>query len=408
MTSDGTKLFGKEKWDTIESMYVSAAQKVQDQIDAIVKSGVKGNEDLLEELGETLDDYGDKIAELPKSAAKEEQEYLKNQKEKASKQIDEEINAVQKKIDALKKVNEKEQEALEIEKARQELEKASQSTRQVYGADGSISFKVDDEKVKEAQENLDKILLEQQTSILEEQKDLLETEKDNSEKRFDILLDVLDKYLNPDQGESNSDVWKELAHTEGATYKNGVWTDKDGKAINIDELINTVETAKKEDKQTDTTTNINTDNKQSKTDSKSGKDEVVISGNLERVDIGGDESEVKGKKSEEKAGSVIEAFFSSLEKSLGLKSGSLSLDKVSDVLSSSSTMKFDPYESMKQRSGVGADREHMSNVNNNNAANITIGDIVINNPVGSSDDLAKELRANLHNAADKIIYSNLR
>ena len=74
MTSDGTKLFGKEKWDTIESMYVSAAQKVQDQIDAIVKSGVKGNEDLLEELGETLDNYGDKIAELPKSAAKEEQE----------------------------------------------------------------------------------------------------------------------------------------------------------------------------------------------------------------------------------------------------------------------------------------------------------------------------------------------
>lgn len=407
ITSDGTKLFGKEKWDTIESMYVSAAQKVQDQIDAIVKSGVKGNEDLLEELGETLDDYGDKIAELPKSAAKEEQEYLKNQKEKASKQIDEEINAVQKKIDALKKVNEKEQEALEIEKARQELEKASQSTRQVYGADGSISFKVDNEKVKEAQENLDKLMQEKQTSILEDQKDLLETEKDNSEKRFDILLDVLDKYLNPDQGESNSDVWKELAHTEGATYKNGVWTDKDGNVIDIDELVNTVETAKKDDKQTDTTTNINTDNKQSKTDSKSGKDEVVISGNLERVDIGGDESEVKGKKSEEKAGSVIEAFFSNLEKSLGLKSGSLSLDKVSDVLSSSSTMKFDPYESMKQRSGVGSDREYMSNVNNNNAANITIGDIVINNPVGNSNDLAKELMLNIPIAFQKRMYSNL-
>lgn len=425
MTSDGTKLFGKEKWDTIESMYVSAAQKVQDQIDAIVKSGVKGNEDLLEELGETLDDYGDKIAELPKSAAKEEQEYLKNQKEKASKQIDEEINAVQKKIDALKKVNEKEQEALDIEKARKELEKASQSTRQVYGADGSISFKADDEKIKEAQENLDKLILEQQINILEEQKDLLEqaknkeseaydsiidnleTEKDNSEKRFDILLDVLDKYLNPDQGESNSDVWKELAHTEGATYKNGVWTDKDGKAINIDELINTVETAKKEDKQTNTATNTNTDNKQSKTDSKSGKDEVIISGNLERVDIGGDESEIKGKKSEEKAGSVIEAFFSNLEKNFNIPSGTLNLENAMQMFNNSPVNKFDPYESMKQRSGVGADREYMSNVNNNNAANITIGDIVINNPVGNSDDLAKELMADLPNAFQKQMYSNL-
>ena len=401
ITSDGTKLFGKEKWDTIESMYVSAAQKVQDQIDAIVKSGVKGNEDLLEELGETLDDYGDKIAELPKSAAKEEQEYLKNQKEKASKQIDEEINAVQKKIDALKKVNEKEQEALDIEKARQELEKASQSTRQVYGSDGSISFKVDDEKVKEAQENLDKILLEQQTSILEEQKDLLETEKDNSEKRFDILLDALDKYLNPDQGESNSDVWKMLAHLEGATYKNGVWTDKDGKAIDIDKLVNTVETAKKDDKQTD--------NNQSKTDSKNGKDEVVISGNLQKLNIGGEVSEAKGKKPEETTNSAIDLFFSNLEKKAGLASGTLTADKVSNVLNGSGKMKYDSYAAMTERFGtVGSEYANANNVNNNNAANITIGDIVINNPVGNSDDLAKELRANLHNAADKIIYSNLR
>lgn len=406
ITSDGTKLFGKEKWDTIESMYVSAAQKVQDQIDAIVKSGVKGNEDLLEELGETLDNYGDKIAELPKSAVKEEQEYLKNQKEKASKQIDEEINAVQKKIDALKKVNEKEQEALEIEKARQELEKASQSTRQVYGADGSISFKVDDEKVKEAQENLDKILLEQQTSILEEQKDLLETEKDNSEKRFDILLDVLDEYLNPDQGESNSDVWKELAHTEGATYKNGVWTDKDGKAIDINKLLETSETAKKED-------NLGVGKKPDDTRDalkgslrKDNNKDDVIRGHLTRQNIGNETSDVKDVA--DTTGSVVESFFSNLEKKLGLKDGSLSLDKVSSVLNGSNKMGYNPYAAMTERVGtVGSEYANANNVNNN-VTNITIGDIVINNPVGNSDDLAKELRANLHNAADKIIYSNLR
>lgn len=407
ITSDGTKLFGKEKWDTIESMYVSAAQKVQDQIDAIVKSGVKGNEDLLEELGETLDDYGDKIAELPKSAAKEEQEYLKNQKEKASKQIDEEINAVQKKIDALKKVNEKEQEALDIEKARQELEKASQSTRQVYGADGSISFKADDEKVKEAQENLDKILLEQQTSILEEQKDLLETKKDNSEKRFDILLDVLDKYLNPDQGESNSDVWKELAHTEGATYKNGVWTDKDGKAIDINKLLETSETAKKEDKLGVGKKPDDTRDALKGSLRKDNNKDDVIRGHLTRQNIGNETSDVKDVA--DTTGSVVESFFSNLEKKFGLKDGTLTTDKVSSVLNGSNKMGYNPYAAMTERVGtVGSEYANANNVNNNNVTNITIGDIVINNPVGNSDDLAKELRANLHNAADKIIYSNLR
>lgn len=221
------------------------------------------------------------------------------------------------------------------------------------------------------------------------------------------MLDVLDKYLNPDQGESNSDVWKELAHTEGATYKNGVWTDKDGKAINIDELVNTVETAKKDDKQTNTATNTNTDNKQSKTNGKSGKDEVVISGNLERVDIGGDESEVKGKKSEEKAGSVIEAFFSNLEKKLGLKDGSLNLENAMQMFNNSPVNKFDPYESMKQRSGVGADRAYTSNVNKNNNSVSFNGDIVVNNPVGNSDDLAKELMLNIPIAFQKQMYSNL-
>lgn len=441
--NNASEMHIEDKFEYIRSAYQEIINEIDGRINEIVQGGVEGHEDDLKKLEEQRVEYSDKLAELPKTAAEEEQTYIKKLKDDYSDLYDErikkikeqqdaaekaaqaEIDAVQEKIDALKDANNKEQEALDIEKARKELEKASQSTRQVYGSDGSISFKVDDEKVKEAQENLDKLIQERQINILEEQKDLLEqakdkeskaydsiidnleTEKDNSEKRFDILLDALDEYLNPDQGESNSDVWKELAHTEGATYKNGVWTDKDGKAINIDELVNTVETAKKEDKQTDTTTNINADNKQSKTNGKSGKDEVIISGNLERVDIGDETSETQGKKPEEKAGSVIESFFSSLEKSLGLKSGSLSLDKVSDVLSSSSTMKFDPYESMKQRNGVGADREYVSNVNNNRATNVNIGDIVINNPVGNGNDLARELIADLPNAFQKQMYSNL-
>lgn len=439
--NNASEMHIEDKFEYIRSAYQEILNEIDGRINEIVQSGVEGHEDDLKKLEEQRIEYSDKLAEVNKTAAEEEQTYIKKLKDDYSDLYDErikkikeqqdaaekaaqaEIDAVQEKIDALKDANDKEQEALDIEKARKELEKASQSTRQVYGADGSISFKVDDEKVKEAQENLDKLIQEQQINILEEQKDLLEqakdkeseaydsiidnleTEKENSEKRFDILLDALDEYLNPDQGKSNSDVWKELAHTEGATYKNGVWTDKNGNVIDIDELINTVETAKKEDKQTNTENNTN--NNQSKTDGNSGKDEVIISGNLKRVNIGDETSETQGKKPEEKAGSAIESFFANLEKNFNIPSGTLNLENAMQILNNSPMMKFDPYESMKQRSGIGDNREYVSNVNNNRAANVNIGDIVINNPVGNSDDLAKELMADLPNAFQKQMYSNL-
>lgn len=438
--NNASEMHIEDKFEYIRSAYQEILNEIDGRINEIVQGGVEGHEDDLKKLEKRRVEYQEKLAELPKTAAEKEQTYIKKLKDDYSDLYDEsikkikkqqdaaekaaqaEIDAVQEKIDALKDANDKEQEALDIEKARKELEKASQSTRQVYGADGSISFKADDEKIKEAQENLDKLIQEQQINILEEQKDLLEqakdkeseaydsiidnleTEKDNSEKRFDILLDVLDKYLNPDQGESNSDVWKELAHTEGATYKNGVWTDKDGKAINIDELVNTVETAKKEDKQTDTI-NADTDNKQSKTDSKSGKDEVIISGNLERVDIGDETSETQGKKPEEKAGSAIESFFSNLEKKLGLKDGSLNLENAMQMFNNSSTEKYNPYASTMSKSGMISNENY---INNNKSNSVSFnGDIVINNPVRNGYDLAKELMADLPNAFQKQMYSNL-
>lgn len=441
--SDGNKLNVEEKYDYISSAYQEIINEFNSRIGKILDTGIEGHEEDVAKLEQQIIEYQEKLAELPKTAAEEEQTYIKKLKDDYSDLYDErmkkikeqqdaaekaaqaEIDAVQEKIDALKDANDKEQEALDIEKARKELEKASQSTRQVYGSDGSISFKADDEKVKEAQENLDKLMQEKQINILEKQKqaledvktkeseaydsiiDNLETEKENSEKRFDILLDVLDKYLNPDQGESNSDVWKMLAHLEGATYKNGVWTDKDGKAIDIDKLVNTVETAKKED-------NLGVGKKPDDTRDalkgslrKDNNKDDVIRGHLTRQNIGNETSDVKDVA--DTTGSVVESFFSNLEKKLGLKDGSLSLDKVSDVLNGSNKMGYNSYANMTERVGtVGSEYTNANNVNNNNAANITIGDIVINNPVGNSDDLAKELRANLHNAADKIIYSNLR
>ena len=303
------------------------------------------------------------------------------------------------------------EEANEIEKARQELANASQRTRQVYGADGSISFQVDQDKVNEAQEKLDKLLQEQQINILEEQKQALEdaknkasesydkiienleTEKENGEKRFDILLDVLDRYLNPDNGESNSDVWKTLAHIEGAKYEDGTWKDKDGNVIDIDKLLETVETDKTEDKQTDT------DNKTKD----NPKDDTVISGKLTRQDIGDEEPDIK-----DKTESAIDTFFANLEKKLNMPSGSINLENAMQVFRNSPMMNFNPYGAMNDRTGL-ANKEYVNNVNNQQNITPTFtGDIVINNPVGNSDDLAKELALNIPIAFQKQMYSNLK
>ena len=424
--ADGNKLDIEEKYDYISSAYQEIINEINSRIGEILDAGIEGHEEDVAKLEKQIEEYQEKLAEVPKDAAKEEQDYIKKlkddyedlydeninkikeQQKAAEKAAQAEIDAVQEKIDALKEANEKAEEANEIEKARQDLANASQRTRQVYGADGSISYQVDQEKVKEAQENLDKLLQEQQINILEEQKQALEdakdkasesydkiienleTEKENGEKRFDILLDVLDRYLNPDNGESNSDVWKTLAHIEGAKYEDGTWKDKDGNVIDIDKLL---ETAKNEDKQTDT------DNKPKD----NPKDDTVISGTLTRQDIGDEEPDVK-----DKTESAIETFFSNLEKKFNMPSGSINLENVMQVFRNSPMMNFNPYGAMNDRTGL-ANKEYVNNVNNNNnAANVTVGDIVINNPVGNSDDLAKELMMNIPIAFQKQMYSNLK
>lgn len=424
--ADGNKLDIEEKYDYISSAYQEIINEINARIGEILDAGIEGHEEEVAELEKQITEYQEKLSDVFKSAVEEEQDYIEKQKDAYSDLYDEridkikeqqkvaeeaaqaEIDAVQEKIDALKQANEKAEEANEIEKARQELANASQRTRQVYGADGSISFQVDQDKVKEAQEKLDKLLQEQQINILEEQKQTLEdaknkasesydriienleTEKENGEKRFDILLDVLDRYLNPDNSESNSDVWKTLAHIEGAIYKDGTWKDKDGNVIDIDKLL---ETAKNEDKQTDT------DNKTKD----NSKDDTVISGTLTRQDIGDEEPDIK-----DKTESAIDTFFSNLEKKLNMPSGSINLENAMQVFRNSPMMNFNPYGAMNDRTGL-ANKEYVSNVNNQQNITPTFtGDIVINNPVGNSDDFAKELALNIPIAFQKQMYSNLK
>ena len=157
------------------------------------------------------------------------------------------------------------------------------------------------------------------------------------------------------------------------------------------------------------TAETKTDDKKPETDNAKTdtKDNGVITGTMERMTFGSEksdnENEVKGKTE-----SAIDTFFSNLEKKLNMPSGSINLENAMQVFRNSPMMNFNPYGAMNDRTGL-ANKEYVNNVNNNNnAANITVGDIVINNPVGNSDDLAKELALNIPIAFQKQMYSNLK
>jgi len=423
---NGDKLDTKEKFDYIRDGYQEIINITEARINEIIQAGIEGHEDLVAELEKDIESYKEKLADVFKSEVEEEQALIQKRKDSYSDIYDERINkikeqqkaseeasqaeidAVQKKIDALKKSNEKEQETNDIIEARQKLEKAKQRTRAVYGADGSISYKTDPDKVNEAQEELDKLLNEQQISILEEQKETLESvkdkqseaydaiienlesEKEAGERRFDVLLNVLEEYLKPENDTSNSEVWSELAKIEGAKYQNGVWTDKDGNVIDLDGLLKSSE-AKADDKEKNGNSNDNNAELHTK----------------ERLSFGSEtentENEVK-----DNTKSVVDSFFAMLEKEFNLETGSLTAEKIQQTFGNAPITSYTPYSTMTGETEL-ANKEYVSNNSQRtDFASTFTGDIVINNPVGNSNDLAKELMMNLPNAFQRQIYTNMR
>lgn len=406
-SSDGTKLNTKEKYDDIRNGYQEIINIIEERINEIVQAGVEGHEEILAELEQQLDKYKEKLDNVFKDAVEEEKDYIEKQKDAFSDAYDEridkikeekeaaeeaaqaEIDALEEKIDTLEKANEKAEEANDIEKARQELEKAkNQRTIATVSASGTINYQADKEKVQEAQEKLDKLLKEQQIDLLKDQKDLLEKSKDKQseaydsiienlesqkeegERQFDILLKALDEYLNPDKSTSNVDVWSELAKMQGAQYKNGVWTDKDGNAIDVSALMKASQTETDAEKNAGNNSNETELNTESKTES------------------------------------ALDKLFANWEKMFNLEKGSLTLEKVQQVLINSPTMKYNPYGAMSERMNKVYRNEYVSNVNNNNSdSNVTFsGDININNPVANSYDLAEDIVKNLPNAVAKQIH----
>lgn len=447
MLPDGTVLSTQEKFREIAAVYTEARYAIEDEINRIVQTGVEGHEDTLKELEEQSEAYAKEIENNFKDAVEAEKDFwekakdasnsyydeqidkVKEQQEASEKAVDAEIDAVQAKIDALKKVNDEKQQEYDIEKAKQDLEKASQRTRMVIGSDGRIEYRADEEAVKEAQKNLDDLLLEKQINHLENQKSVLEemrdkesesydtliadieAQKEQDEKQFDSLLQYLDNYLNPTGDTSNADVWSAIAKSEGGSFQNGKFVDKDGKSYSIDEL-----TAKYQKQ-------IKSDNESEKPkDNDKGKDKNArLNASYNRDDVhfaqGSTNNAAQTKQNEKIIGGVelIEKFLTKMSKKP---------DIVKEIVDNLNNNRVDPrlynimfsssrqptQDSLRQFEGqYRIDPNSYEVANKNDTVTSTFsGDIVINNPVGDSYDLAKELKMNLPNAMQQELYSNLK
>lgn len=402
--ADGNKLELSVSFDYAREQLLNAITELQQRINDIRSGVISGTEDDIEQLEEDIDSLNDKLKDIDDKEVTAERDFLKDKKDEysdfydeqidklkeqqdeAEKLADQEKEAIQAKIDLLEEANSKKSEEIDLEKKRQELEKAkSQHTIARLNADGTTSYVADAEKINDAQEEYDNAKYEYQKSLLEaqikaiekaakeqsekydDQIKLIEEQKKMIEEKFDALIKPLDDFLDGDkQTVSNANVWDMISKISGSTYENGVWSDKDGNAIDINNLIAGIDDLTEQEKENSKKSDI----PQKKSDDK------------ENFKTGDDKSskthyELLAKYFQDKGMKNVTA--DSLEKySMNLINNGLAFKNPVPNISENVAAKTVAYNNSR----------HTENITNN------IGDIIINNPVGSAEDLGKEILKN--------------
>lgn len=391
--ADGNKLELSLSFDYAREQLTNAITELQQRINDIRTGVVSGTEDDIEQLKEDIDSLNDKLKDIDDKEVTAERDFLKDKKDEysdfydeqidklkeqqdeAEKLADQEKEAIQAKIDLLEEANSKKSEEIDLEKKRQELEKAkSQHTIARLNADGTTSYVADAEKINDAQEEYDNAKYEYQKSLLEaqikviekaakeqsekydDQIKLVEKQKKMIEEKFDALIKPLDDFLDGDkQTASNTNVWDMISKISGSTYENGVWSDKDGNAIDINSLVAGIDDLTEQEKE------------KSKQNSEASQYKTGSS----------DTYELLAKYFQNKGMTGVTAEL--LEKGMkNFANNGLAFKNTVPNLLDNTAVKSVIYNNSR----------HTENITNN------IGDIIINNPVGSAEDLGKEILKN--------------
>lgn len=393
------KGFAKESHEA-EKRYLEAAKNdIQDQINGI-QDLMDINSDFIDRKTKILEDQNDEITK-----AYDKQISL----------IDKQIDAIDEQIDAIQDKADEENRYYQIQKAEEELRNASQRTRMVYGSDGTVSYRVDTEKQQEALKNYNDAKKDLVIAELEKQKDTMEKDKEKLEEQKEAALEVNNnkieelneqlKTLNAPLEDLVAILSANLAETYGFDPNvifEALGTDASQRML---DRINEARKASGEKEITlndlKSTAEQGSKNYRDKTVPQTTKDDQIkqVNENVTKEENG----VIKvGEGLYEVLGNLpLEEFNSNLAT---LLSSNVNISDPTTMLATNNNNMLNNTIDPKI-ADMGS--ENMA-VTGQQPNTFTIGDIVINSPVGDSNDLAKELRLNLQNAFEKQMYSNLK
>lgn len=169
------------------------------------------------DLTADVKDYYDKIADIPEQKLKKFNELMKDFQQNRLDQIqnqiddiqhamenDERIKALDKQIEALEKQNDEldkqkelEEKLLAVEEAKEKLANANrQKTLQVYTEDAGWQWVADPDTIKDAADELKQAQDDLNDKIKQDQIDQLQAEKDALEKSYQDRIDALQNFLD--------------------------------------------------------------------------------------------------------------------------------------------------------------------------------------------------------------------
>lgn len=423
----GNKLNASEKFDRIRSIYDEILAEIERRENEIVQSGIEGHEDELAELIKQYENYSDKKSDILNDELQHEMDYIgklkeeydslidkriehyENEKKALEDRYDTEIKSIDDTIDALKDKNDATSKAIELKKAEQDLENAKQRTRKVYGADGTVSYRQDTDKVEEAQQKVDDLKLEMLLDSLEKQKESKEAEKDAALEKYDTMITDLEAQKSS-QDEFFKSVLEKLDN-----INNPKPTESIDRIIDKAYANDPKEAEKVKQKLKDSY--VENSDKDKKNSNKSD-DDTVKKASLSKT-VAKSSNENKDNVQIEQT-SNYDSFMKLVYSMSGKEPDGYERWKrgeydegnklMSNIFSDDAFMNRaqKPFEDAINSFNETLAKASVTTVEKQQPVNVTIGDIHIDKPVGDVEQFARELKMRIHPTFDRQIHTNLK
>ena len=200
--------YGTDKWDE----YNQQVQTAQDNIYSLTTAQIENNRvilklpiqqlekqnELLQEQLDILTETQEKLEDSISAASNIVQnqiDVLTEQKEATEEYFDSQIKSIEEQKETLTKANKEIEHQLALEKAQYELEKAqSQKTTKVYREGQGFVYEVDQESIRDAQEEVDNQEYNNAVYKLEVELDALEKAKEEATKSIENQINSLELY----------------------------------------------------------------------------------------------------------------------------------------------------------------------------------------------------------------------